>query len=51
MAMSLPHAARNVAIASSRVAAVPLVTPGVAGQIEVTDQNDRNSGGAEEPSS
>jgi hypothetical protein len=39
-------------IASSRVAAVPLVTPFGAGQIEVIDQAHRNSGGSKrEPSS
>jgi hypothetical protein len=38
------HAARNFAIASSRVAAVPFVTPGVAGVMK-TDQNQRMSGG------
>jgi hypothetical protein len=39
-------------IASSRVAAVPFVTPFGAGQIEVIDQAHRNSGGSKrEPSS
>jgi hypothetical protein len=33
----LTHGYLNFAIASSRVAAVPFVTPGVAGQIEATD--------------
>jgi hypothetical protein len=52
LVFAFSHAARNFAIASSRVAAVPLVTPGAAGQIEVIDQNQRNSGGVpEEPSS
>jgi hypothetical protein len=36
---------RNLAIASSRVAAVPFVTPFVAGTMAVTDQNHRMSGG------
>ena len=50
--LAFSHATRNLAIASSRVAAVPFVTPGVAGQIEVTDQNQRNSGAVPaEPSS
>jgi hypothetical protein len=34
----------KAAIASSRVAAVPFVTPGVAGTIAATDQNHRSSG-------
>jgi hypothetical protein len=42
--LAVVQAARNFAIASSRVAAVPLVTPGVAGTIMI-DQNQRMSGG------
>jgi hypothetical protein len=46
------HAARNLAIASSRVAAVPFVTPRVAGHIEVMDQVHSRSGGSKrEPDS
>jgi hypothetical protein len=37
--------AGNLAFASSRVAAVPLVTPGVASQIDVIDHTHRNFGG------
>jgi hypothetical protein len=42
--MAFIHASRNFAIASSRVAALPFVTPGVAGTIDVIDQRHRNSG-------
>jgi hypothetical protein len=39
------QAVRNFAIASSRVAACPFVTLGIAGTIAVIDQNQRSSGG------
>jgi hypothetical protein len=46
------HAARNFAIASSRVAAVPFVTPFLAGQMDVIDHAHRSSDGRKgEPSS
>jgi hypothetical protein len=44
-AFAFSQAARNFAIASSRVAAVPFVTPGVAGTIDVIDHPHRSSGG------
>jgi hypothetical protein len=42
--LALSHAARNLAIASSRVAAVPCVA-GDAGTFAVIDQPHRSSGG------
>jgi hypothetical protein len=44
-AFAFSHAARNFAIASTRVAAVPFVTPRVAGTVALTDQTHRKSGG------
>jgi hypothetical protein len=46
ISFDLSHASRNLAFASSSVAAVPFVTPGVAGTIAATDQTHRMSGGA-----
>jgi hypothetical protein len=43
--LNFSQADRNFAFASSNVGAWPFVIPGLAGQIEVTDQNQRNSGG------
>jgi hypothetical protein len=39
------HAAQTFAFASTRVAAVPFVTFGIAGTMEGTDKNQRSSGG------
>jgi hypothetical protein len=40
-----PTTARNLAIASTRVAAAPFVTPGVPGTMVMIDHRHRNSGG------
>jgi hypothetical protein len=44
-APAFAQVSRNLALASSSVAAWPFVTLGTAGTMAVTDQNQRNSGG------
>jgi hypothetical protein len=48
-ALACCQAARNLALASSSVAAWPFVMLGTAGTISVIDQNHRNSGGVPTP--
>jgi hypothetical protein len=50
--LAFSHAALNLCIASSRVAAVPFVAPDLAGQIEVIDQvHSKSRGSKREPDS